>query len=95
MEEILSFNAEFNLLVDRQSVEETRAREEMETMDREEKSLNEGVLPVARSEVYSINYHIQSVYCHDLCFLSVFIVFHIIYFFLAFVLFCIHYSDLS
>ncbi|XP_061088592.1 coiled-coil domain-containing protein 172 isoform X2 [Conger conger] len=41
MEEILSFNAEFNLLMDRQAREETRAREEMETMDREEKSLNE------------------------------------------------------
>ncbi|XP_064177400.1 coiled-coil domain-containing protein 172 isoform X1 [Anguilla rostrata] len=41
MEEIVSFNTEFNLLVDRRTVEENRARAEIEAMQKEEDSLNE------------------------------------------------------
>ncbi|KAG5855136.1 hypothetical protein ANANG_G00045780 [Anguilla anguilla] len=43
MEEIVSFNTEFNLLVDRRTVEENRARAEIEAMQKEEDSLNEDV----------------------------------------------------
>ncbi|KAJ8365172.1 hypothetical protein SKAU_G00140030 [Synaphobranchus kaupii] len=40
MEEILSFNTEFNLLVDRQGVVENRSRAEIQAMEMEEDLLN-------------------------------------------------------
>ncbi|KAJ8264723.1 hypothetical protein GJAV_G00153050 [Gymnothorax javanicus] len=49
MEEILSFNTKFNLLVDRQALEEDRAQLEMEALEREEESLSDEMYHMAQS----------------------------------------------